>query len=424
MSHQQHHQHQHQHQHHDHNHDVEKQVNPIIAKLKAIAQPRVWGPIGVISLVSIFVWEVSENPELYRIDWEPETSESGLSPEELAIAAEIDSSGLLLEELRRNNPEDVSLFNNPIQGGEDVFEEVRRRNSRSDQNTQTQSSRNLRSSEATTTLPEPFPETTATSPFNATSQALQNAQNSPNNRPASFGLLGWGTPANQEDNQETLTNSPLAPTPLQAAMGQSFSSSTSESEGETQTQTQGMFNPLIVTGSSNSQVATPSSTNGDNNTASGIPLPAYAPPVQIPEASWVVPRTVAPIDGTNAATVDVAPNQYQTNRSLPQPLSGTQPGGLPPAPVLPPNRANPHGQYNYTGTNPFGRNQQPQTDNSGGFPNFQPATPNPNNYVVGPTNLNPNNQNQVIQQQAPFTSPRSTPGRVIGGGRINSFSNP
>ncbi|QNH57771.1 hypothetical protein [Limnospira indica] len=423
MSHQQHHQHQHQHQHHDHNHDVEKQVNPIIAKLKAIAQPRVWGPIGVISLVSIFVWEVSENPELYRIDWEPETSESGLSPEELAIAAEIDSSGLLLEELRRNNPEDVSLFNNPIQGGEDVFEEVRRRNSRSDQNTQTQSSRNLRSSEATTTLPEPFPETTATSPFNATSQALQNAQNSPNNRPASFGLLGWGTPANQEDNQETLTNSPLAPTPLQAAMGQSFSSSTSESEGETQTQTQGMFNPLIVTGSSNSQVATPSSTNGDNNTASGIPLPAYAPPVQIPEASWVVPRTVAPIDGTNAATVDVAPNPYQTNRSLPQPLSGTQPGGLPPAPVLPPNRANPHGQYNYTGTNPFGRNQ-PQTDNSGGFPNFQPATPNPNNYVVGPTNLNPNNQNQVIQQQAPFTSPRSTPGRVIGGGRINSFSNP
>lgn len=414
MSHQQH------HQHHDHNHDqVEKPVNPIIAKLKAIARPRVWGPIGVISLVSIFVWEVSENPELYRIDWESETSESGLSPEELAIAAEIDSSGLLIEELRLNSPENFNLFNNPIQGGENLFEEVRRRNSRSDQNTPTQSSRNSRPTEITSTLPEPFPEPTATSPFNATSQALQNYQN---NRPGSFGLLGWGNSTNQ-DNQETLTNFPLAPTPLQAAMGQYLSSSTSESEGETPNPTQRMFNPLIVTGSSNSQVATPSSTNGNNNTASGIPLPAYAPPIQIPQASWVVPRTVAPIDGTNAPTVDVAPNPYQTNRSLPQPLSATQPGGIPPAPVLPPNRANPYGQYNYTGTNPFGRNQ-PQTHNYTGFPNFQPATGNLNNYVVGPTNLNPNNQNQVIEQQAPFTAPRSTPGRVIGGGRINSFSNP
>lgn len=421
------HQHQHQHQHHI-EHSADQSVNPIVAKLQAIAKPRVWGPIGVISLVSVFVWQVSENPDLYKADPAPETSASGLSPEEMAIAAEIDSSELLMQELRNNTTSGFNLFTNPIQGGEDVFQDVPRPSTRSNQNSQT-STPSASASESelesvSDSLPQPFSPETDTNPFNPTTSPWQNPLN---NSPSSSGLFGLGNPTNQynnptvNNNQQTLTNSGLPQTPLQAAMGEYFPAPGTQSQNQEEPNTQGIINSLTVTGTATN--ATPSqSVNTDNNTASGIPLPASAPSIQLPEATWVVPRNLAPINGTNTQAPNAVPNLHQTNHSLPQPLPQNQQPGIVPAPVLAPNPANPYGQYHYTGTNPFERNQQ--TTQNSGFSNFQPTTPNPNNYVVSPNNLNQNNQNQVIQQQTPFSAPRTTPGRVIGGGRINSFSNP
>ncbi|MEB3884557.1 hypothetical protein [Lyngbya sp. CCY1209] len=421
MSHHQHHQHHPHHQHHhpEQHHHAESPPNPLLEKLRAIAKPRIWGPVGVISFVGLFVWQVSEHPDWYQVEIGSEVSTDGLTAEERAIAAEIDSSGLLAEQLHLGKPEDFNFFNTPIQGGEDVLEAARQPDS---------------DDRPTVTLPEPELPTLPTflpqqpsqpatgNPF-APTPASPPSQTAPAARSNPLGMPNFGT-APSRSNDPTETKDPTLPaSPLQAAMDQYLLQSQPESTAPTQETT---ADPIDATGSFNPiSVATPTSQPAAGDVPyTGIPLPASAPAVQVPEPTWVVPRTVTAIDGTAAPVQTPATNPYQTNTALPQPVPQAQQPNARPAPVLPPNPANPYGQYNFTGTNPYARSPNSGNLGTSGNPSYQTATPNPQNYVVGPSNLNRTGQNPVVRQQTPFTAPRRTPGRTIGGGRINTFSNP
>lgn len=74
------------------------------ARFSHLTKPLVWGPIGVASLVLLFAWELSVHPEWLIIEDDDDlplnsNSITELSPEEAAIAADIDNSSVLREEL-------------------------------------------------------------------------------------------------------------------------------------------------------------------------------------------------------------------------------------------------------------------------------------------------------------------------------------
>lgn len=79
------------------------------AKLRLLSRPIVWGPAGVLLLLVLFMAEYLANPErLTTIIQQPASTETQkaagtpeLSPEESAIAAEMDSLPVLLEDLKR-----------------------------------------------------------------------------------------------------------------------------------------------------------------------------------------------------------------------------------------------------------------------------------------------------------------------------------
>lgn len=76
------------------------------AKFRHLTSPLLWFPLGILSLLVVFIWQLSVDTELLETEAEKLPGENGqvaeeeLSADDLsAIAAEIDSSEFLLEEL-------------------------------------------------------------------------------------------------------------------------------------------------------------------------------------------------------------------------------------------------------------------------------------------------------------------------------------
>ncbi|MGK7919531.1 MAG: hypothetical protein AB4080_05935 [Trichodesmium sp.] len=80
------------------------------ARFSHLTKPLVWGPIGVVSLVLLFAWELSVNPEWLTIeDDELEVSDrnsltKNLTPEEISIVSDIDTSSVLIKDLESQKP--------------------------------------------------------------------------------------------------------------------------------------------------------------------------------------------------------------------------------------------------------------------------------------------------------------------------------
>ena len=85
------------------------------AKFRHLASPLLWLPLGIICFLGVFIWELSVNPELLEEELAQENggTEEELSPDDIsAIAADIDSSEFLLQELEsnpRSNPQPITL---------------------------------------------------------------------------------------------------------------------------------------------------------------------------------------------------------------------------------------------------------------------------------------------------------------------------
>ncbi|MGB3536144.1 MAG: hypothetical protein WBA13_21830 [Microcoleaceae cyanobacterium] len=393
------------------------------ARLRSLSQLRTLGPVGIVTLLGIFVWQLSEHPEWFQVnDPQPNSPNTvlsnQLSDEERSIAAEIDSSTFLLEELDTNAPQ-VNPFNDSILAGEALLESARPSRNNSD----SAKSFNLLLPEFSTS------DQSNSIPPKPNFNFFQNQQLSPNS--STFGNtsnLNITDNFNLNTGENQAVSSPnsdsnIAPqTPLGAAMEQyNPDSSATDSTDSELTQTTTSEDPNSAANTANYSDALPTYSdpslllNLGTNSTQALPSPTSS---NLPQPSWIVPKN--PTQNTpSAPTIAPIPiqNPYQTNLSIPRNLPLN-----PPTVPITPGYTNPDGQSpSRVYSNPaYGYN------NSGSVQNYNYGVTQPNiqNTTVTPNPLVPRNSNNLNPATRPFSVPRPIPGRTIGGGRINTFANP
>ncbi|KEI67740.1 DNA-directed RNA polymerase II subunit RPB1 [Planktothrix agardhii NIVA-CYA 126/8] len=380
--------------------------------MRFLLQPRIWGSVSVLAVVGIFFWQFSENPEWFSLDAEstlnPSNSGSQLTPEQQAIAADIDNSKVLLEALGSNN----SLIS-PLNFNSEVNKDLLKQT----QNTDKKLEPSPRSNPLLDSL---FPPSNSTNqpPVGENSPKTSNlpnpvSENSPTTTNSNLGLKGLGSPVTETTNPET------AKTSLQQAMQnylQTQETENTDSAAPSNTNDTSKNSLITDTNSANnppnSLTNSNSALNPSPGTAVGVTPFTGTPTLtgQVNQPSWSVPR-----DNPNSAvgTVPLPPiNPYQTNVTLP-PV-------VPTVPTVTPGTV-PNSGYSNFNSLPL-NNTVPSysvTPNMG-----INSTVQPNNYIT-PGNINPNiQQGQIGQTQPNFSVPNRVPGRYIGGGEINTFANP
>ncbi len=438
-------------------------VRYLIARLRHWMQPAVWAPLTVLCAGGLFIWEVSVHPERLSIDGEEVAASNnrdalgGLSAEDSAIAAEIDSVPVLVNQFNRSNSE-LNLLNSPAVKSQGLFGEVRARGS---ENAQPSSALKQAASSRFVPLPNLAnpavsvannnPENSSLPSSNAISVPSLSGSEGPISGIKTIGSESGSTAtanisqASSGANSGKQNENPLALSPLQTAMKKYVAANTSATAAAQKTASSGKL------------LDRPASTSAGANPANLLPTAAGAQaeanPVNVPAA---LPSPLAPTNtiisesqqflnpaataaesfsGLNSrvpslpeinarpATVALPKNPYQTNLSgsglIPEAASGTIPVATPaPIPLLP-----------SLGTNGIGGSKIISPQFSPNSANSQFQTPQPSQLNL-PSQPNfgavPQNTNQGAQPQPqPFSTPRSlTPGRYLGGGEINTFGNP
>ncbi|CAD5946891.1 hypothetical protein L2E69_12535 [Planktothrix agardhii 1806] len=393
-------------------HRIPESIRAVGEELRFLLQPRIWGSVSVLAVVGIFFWQFSENPEWFSLDAEstlnPSNSGSQLTPEQQAIAADIDNSKVLLEALGSNN----SLIS-PLNFNSEVNKDLLKQT----QNTDKKLEPSPRSNPLLDSL---FPPSNSTNqpPVGENSPKTSNlpnpvSENSPTTTNSNLGLKGLGSPVTETTNPET------AKTSLQQAMQnylQTQETENTDSAAPSNTNDTSKNSLITDTNSANnppnSLTNSNSALNPSPGTAVGVTPFTGTPTLtgQVNQPSWSVPR-----DNPNSAvgTVPLPPiNPYQTNVTLP-PV-------VPTVPTVTPGTV-PNSGYSNFNSLPL-NNTVPSysvTPNMG-----INSTVQPNNYIT-PGNINPNiQQGQIGQTQPNFSVPNRVPGRYIGGGEINTFANP
>jgi hypothetical protein len=444
-------------------------VRYLIARLRHWTQPAVLAPLAVLCAGGVFIWEVSVNPERLSIDGEEEAASNnsgslpGLSAEDSAIAAEIDSLPVLVNELNGSTSSELNLLNSSVVKSKGLFEEI--------------SDRGLG-------IPQPSsaPKRMASSRFlplpNFANPAVGLANNNPqnsslpsSNATSALSLLGSGglmsvintiepesggratatlSEASSAANSGKQNENSLPLSPLQAAMKKYVVTNTSATAAAAQTTADSatlLDRPApapAATNAANLLPTTPTAQAGANPVNVRAALPSLPAPTNtaIEESLELLnptPTVTESFVGLNsrvpnlpeinagAATVALPKNPYQTNLSGSDFAPEVQPAALPvatpsPLPLLP-----------NVGQSPFPSALPSKIIN----PQFSPNSANSEFQQSQPSQLNlpdqpnfgvvPQNTNQGVQpmQPQPFSTPRSlTPGRYIGGGEINTFGNP
>jgi len=444
-------------------------VRYLIARLRHWTQPAVWAPLAVLCAGGVFIWEVSVNPERLSIDGEEEAASNnsgslpGLSAEDSAIAAEIDSLPVLVNQLNGSSSSELNLLNSSVVKSQGLFEEI--------------GDRGLG-------IPQPSsaPKRVASSRFlplpNFANPAVGLANNNPQNSslPSSnvtsaLSLFGSGglmsgiqtiepesggratatlSEASSGANSGKQNENSLPLSPLQAAMKKYVVTNTEATAAAAQKTADSatlLDRPAAAPAATNAANLLPR-TATDQAGANPVNVPAALPSRTAPTNTAIkesteflnpTPTVTESLAGLNsrvpnlpeinagAATVALPKNPYQTNLSGSGFAPEVQPAALPvatptPLPLLP-----------NVGQSPFpsaigGSKISPQFSPNSANSEFQPAQPSqlklpdPPNFGVVPQNTN---QGVPPMQPQPFSTPRSlTPGRYIGGGEINTFGNP
>lgn len=359
-------------------------VNHLKARLRAFKRPMVWGPSVILLLIVFFTLEYWFNPQWFENTPGTANVEGGFNPsvssEDGAIGADIDSLPLLLNQLneapstpapdQNQQPDKVatkpSLFSELLKSG----------NPSATLNENSQSSNSLPASPTTSPLlsstsglpTQPLvgatPGLTSTSSPSAFSSSLLTSSGGPTTSP-SLNLPNASSPS-----------SPARVSALQTAIEQSQlqnnstatapNATTGESGTSTPTSSQ-PFNP--------SSAIAPSGNSGINY--SSTPGASSAPPgnsfnyLAQPQSDSTVPSGIAPVVPTAPSIAPVVPSSNLNSNFRQSSFQGNQNNGF----------------------------------NNSGFSG---------NAGLQPSQLN----------QQPFSAPRRVPGRNIGGGEINTFSNP
>jgi len=445
-------------------------VRYLIARLRHWTQPAVWAPLAVLCAGGLFIWEVSVNPERLSIDGEEEpasntpASLSGLSAEDTAIAAEIDSSPVLVNQFNGSTASELNLLNSSVVKSKGLFEELRDR-------------------DLETPQPSSAPKQVGSSGFfslpNLANPAVEAGNNNPQNSSlpssnatsplslSSSGRLTSGiktikpesggtatatlSQASNDANSDKQNENSLPLSPLQAAMKKyvvANTSATAASGEKTADEATLLDRPASDPAAVNATNLLPTTATAQGG-ANPVNVPTALPPLVAPtntvskesqeflKPTATVSESFAGLNSrvpslpeinAGAPTVALPKNPYQTNLSGSGSAPEVQPAALPvatpsPTPLLP-----------NVGQSPF-------ASGIGGSkiinPQFSPNSANSQFQTPPPSQLNlpqqpnfgvvPQNTNQGVQPIQPqtFATPRSlAPGRYIGGGEINTFSNP
>ncbi|MEG4850156.1 hypothetical protein QUB10_04500 [Microcoleus sp. B5-D4] len=445
-------------------------VRYLIARLRHWTQPAVWAPLAVLCAGGLFIWEVSVNPERLSIDGEEEVatnnpaSLSGLSAEDTAIAAEIDSLPVLVNQFNGSTASELNLLNSSVVKSKGLFEELRDR----DLETPQQSSAPKRVG-SSGFLPLP---NLANPAALAGNNNPQNSSLPSSNATSALSLSGSGrltsgiktiepesggtakatlSPASSDANSDKQNENSLPLSPLQAAMKKyvvANTSATAASAEKTADSAKLLDRPASDPAAGNATNLLPTTATAQGG-ANPVNVPTALPPLVAPtntvskesqellKPTATVPESLAGLNSrvpslpeinAGAPTVALPKNPYQTNLSGSGSAPEVQPAALPvatpsPTPLLP-----------NVGQSPF-------ASGIGGSkiisPQFSPNSANSQFQTPPPSQLNlpeqhnfgvvPQNTNQGVQPIQPqtFATPRSlAPGRYIGGGEINTFSNP
>lgn len=443
-------------------------IRYLMARLRHWTQPAVWAPLAVLCAGGVFIWEVSVNPERLSIDGEDvaasnmPTATAGLSAEDSAIAAEIDTIPVLVDQLNRSNSEFGGL-NSSVVKGKGLFDEVRDRGS-----SIRSASSASKPAASRTFLTKP----TLTNPATATNNKQQTSTSwQISNQTAALNPSGDGgmisasktiakesgsTPTTSLSAAVVASNSgkqnenPLPLSPLQAAMQKYIAAATpraATSTEKTTSELQLLDRPASTEQATNQQNLRPPTAEAQK-VANPVNVPTALPPIfaptntiindsqQISNQAATVPESFPGLNSrlpnipaitTEAAKEPVSKNPYQTN------LSGDAPAALPaaiplaaptPVPIVPNI-----GQSSFPSAIGPSKIQESQfSPNSANSQFQQPVQPTAPNFVPQPSfGSVPQNTDRGagLTQPQPFATPRSlTPGRYIGGGEINTFSNP
>ncbi|MBD1830219.1 hypothetical protein NDI47_04605 [Microcoleus vaginatus GB1-A2] len=448
-------------------------VRYLIARLRHWSQPAVWAPLAVLCAGGLFIWEVSVNPERLRIDGEEEAASNnpaslpGLSAEDSAIAAEIDSLPVLANQFNRSNSE-FGLLNSSVVKSQGLFEEIRARGLRI---TQPSSAPNQVASSRFLPLPN-----VANPAVGAANNNPQNSSLPSSNATSALSLSGSGgsisgiktigesggtatatlsQPSSGTNSGQQNENS-LPLSPLQAAMKKYVVATTSATAAAAQKTADSatlLDRPASAPAATNANAANLLPTTATAQAgANPVNIPAALPPLATPtntatkeSQEFLNPTATVPesFPGLNsrvpslpeinagAATVALPKNPYQTNLSGSGFAPEVQPAALPVAtPSLTPLLPN-VGQSPFPSAIGGSKIISPEFSPNSANSEFQPSQPSqlnlpPNqpNFGVVPQNANQGQQPQPFQPQ-PLSTPRSlAPGRYIGGGEINTFANP
>ena len=443
-------------------------VRYVIARLRYWMQPAVWAPLAVLCAGGFFIWEVSVNPERLSIDGEEvansnnPTAIAGLSAEDTAIAAEIDSVPMLVNKFNHSNSE-FGLLNSPV--GKGLFDEIR------DRRAQVSQPSSVPKQAATNTTFASLPNL-ANSAVSAANNNPQNSSLSSSNTTAALSLsrdgklisgnktIGDGgstdtatatlSEVSGSANSGKPNENPLPLSPLQAAMKKYIAANTTATAISTEktarvAQLPDRANATVF--GTNPENLLPTMTtaqaiaNSGNFSTALAPIPTTTNTIindsqQVSNTETTLPEAFTRLNSRvplipeitlQPVTLAVPKNPYQTNLSGSDFTPKTQPAVIPvatPSPIqLLPNIGKspfPSGMVESKIVNP---QLSPNSGNSQ-FKSVQPIQPN------SPTQSNfevvPQNTNQGIQpiQPQPFPAQRQIPGRYLGGGEINTFSNP
>jgi hypothetical protein len=387
----------------------------------------------------------------------------GLSAEDSAIAAEIDSLPVLANQFNRSNSE-FGLLNSSVVKGQGLFEEIRQRGlgipQPSSSPKQAVSSRflplpNLANSAAgaanNNQQNSSLPSSNATSALSlSASRGLMSDIKTIDPESGGTATATLSQPSSGANSGKQNENS-LPLSPLQAAMKKyvvANTSATAAAAEKTAESAKLLDRPASAPAATNTTNLLPTTATAQAG-ANPVNIPAALPPLaaqtntapkesqeflnptaKVPESFAGLNSRVPSLPEINAgaATVALPKNPYQTNLSGSGFAPEVQPAALPvatPSPIpLLPNVGQSAFASGIGGSKIISPQFSPNSANS----QFQPAQPSQLN-LPGPPNFGvvPQHTNQGGQpiQPQPFSTPRSlAPGRYIGGGEINTFSNP
>lgn len=405
------------------------------ARLRPLLRPQVWGTIIFLLVVSTFAGFYFANLEEFLADENRDTptsgvrddnnagdeqaTESNISPEDRAIAADIDVSTVLEKDLAANNE---TLEAAPEKAKETLFEQYMKQKQARDKAANSPEGQANQQSANAVADDNPFlikfPNANNVGRNNVATSTNPFLFNLPNNSSTSLNPTDSTTTTN-------LNNTNALQTALDRANGYNNSTNLDANGNEK--------NPLQA--AIDRQANSPNNSNVTNNNRNspttanqGVQnnINLIAQPNQItpllgttpynnPGITTNIPNTGVPVQGT----VPLTPySNIPGNTTLPTQIPPT---GIPPASI--PNSYDANlGVTNYV-PNSYTYLNQPQI----------PIVPTTTQTLPSTTGVNNSNlvnsgvqtvPNQVQNAPAPFSVPRTPPGRNIGGGQINTFSNP